>query len=112
MAEIEEIKVDEHRFYCGACDQVIEGELKPIMAKYTEEMNYIDPDYFFLSVAEWDKAPLVSVLKCSDCDNVVPVPVDLKADAPIILIKPGDTVWQCQECGAYHPNPTTASECC
>jgi hypothetical protein len=112
MAEIEEVKLDEHWYFCTACEELIQGELKPIMAKYTENMAYLDPDYFFLSVEEWDQHPLVSVLKCTDCENTVKYPVDEEVDTPIARLAPGDSVWKCTNCDTWYPDPTTASECC
>lgn len=107
-----EIKLEEPSYYCESCETWRDGEAEKIKAKYTEGMSYIDPDYFYLSVTEWDAASLIAVIKCGDCDNVSKDPPDDEAYDNVIQLLPGHLVYECDDCGNRYLDPEKAEECC
>ena len=106
-----EIKLELPYYLCTVCDEWTQGEPIKLRAKDMQEATYVDEDYFFMSVEEWDRLKLVDVLKCEDCGHVVLDPPTEHED-PIIQLAAGHLVYECDGCETWYIDQDRAESCC
>jgi hypothetical protein len=106
-----EIKLEGPYHYCTDCESFTEGAAVKVSAKNVQEAKYVDEDYFFLSVEEWDRMKLVEVTKCGDCGYVCLDPPG-ENDEPIIQLAAGAHIWECDDCESWYIDQREAERCC